>query len=105
MSDQQFDNTNRGALFRNDRRENDRQAEYNGSINVDGVEYWVNAWIKEGKKGKFFSLSVKAKQEPRRDGHDDRETVKRFTDAAEKSFPGAKVTRDSRDDLDSDIPF
>lgn len=54
---------NSGALFRNDRREEgSRQPEYSGNITVDGVEYWLSAWIKEGQKGKFFSLAVKPKQ-------------------------------------------
>jgi hypothetical protein len=59
----EYDNTNRGSLFKNDKRENDSQATHTGSINVDGVEYWLNAWVKTSKAGrKFFSLSVKPKQ-------------------------------------------
>ena len=57
----EYDNTNRGALFKNTRREKDSHPEYNGTINVDGVDYWLSAWVKDGQKGKFFSLSVKAK--------------------------------------------
>ena len=59
---QQYDNTNRGALFRNNRKEQDSQPDHTGSINVDGKEYFLNAWIKTSQSGnKFFSLSVKPK--------------------------------------------
>ena len=61
----EYDNTNRGSLFKNTKKEEDRHPDYNGSINVEGTEYWLNAWIKESKKDgtKFFSLSVKEKQD------------------------------------------
>ena len=59
----EYDNTNKGALFKNEKREKDTHPQYTGSINVDGVDYWLSAWLKEGKNGKFFSLSVKAKDD------------------------------------------
>jgi hypothetical protein len=61
----EYDNTNKGSLFRNNKKEEDRHPDFNGSINVEGTEYWLNAWIKESKKDgtKFFSLSVKEKQD------------------------------------------
>lgn len=58
----QYDDTNRGVLFRNDRRENDRQPTHTGHINIEGREYWLSAWVKEGQKGKYFSLSAKPKE-------------------------------------------
>ena len=62
---QQYDNTDRGVLFKNDRKENDNQPDYKGSVNVGGVEFWLSAWIKESpQKGKCMSLSVKAKDAP-----------------------------------------
>lgn len=64
MSD--YDNTNRGALFKNERRESDNHPQYTGSINVDGQDYWLSAWLKDGKSGKFFSLSVKPKDAPKK---------------------------------------
>lgn len=56
-----YDNTNRGALFTNERKEADNHPDFTGSINVNGVEYYLNAWQKDGKKGPFLSLSVKQK--------------------------------------------
>lgn len=59
----EYNNENRGALFKNTKREKDTHPEYNGSLNVGGVEYWISAWVKDGKSGKFFSLSVKEKDD------------------------------------------
>ena len=57
-----YDNTNRGVLFRNDRKETETQPDFTGSIDVGGVDHYLSAWVKESKQGKkFFSLSVKAK--------------------------------------------
>lgn len=60
----EYDNTDRGVLFKNDRKEQEKHPDYRGSINVGGVDYWLSAWIKEGNRGKFMSLSVKPKDAP-----------------------------------------
>jgi len=71
MSDKEYDNTNRGALFRNDRKQQDTHPDHQGSINVGGVDYWLSAWVKTSKKGqKFFSLSVKPKEQRPGDHHE-----------------------------------
>lgn len=59
----QYDETNRFALFKNERKEKDTHPDMTGTINVDGVEYYLNAWTKEGKKGKFLSGSIKLKED------------------------------------------
>jgi hypothetical protein len=63
----EYDNTNRGILSKNQNKTADNHPEYSGSLNVDGTDYWLSAWIKESKKDgkKFFSLSVKPKDAPK----------------------------------------
>ena len=62
-----YDNTNRGVLFRNDRKESDRHPDYSGSVNVEGVEFFFSGWIKEAGPNsknpgsKFLSVSVSKK--------------------------------------------
>ena len=64
----QYDNTNSGALFANDNRKTDKHPTHTGTINVDGKDYWLSAWVKESKAGRrFFSLSVKPKEDQRGD--------------------------------------
>jgi hypothetical protein len=62
MEKRQYDNS--GILFKNEDKESDKHPDYKGNITVSGVEYWLSAWIKQGKKAKFMSLSVKAKDAP-----------------------------------------
>lgn len=84
---QQYDDTNRGALFRNDKKETANHPDYMGSVNVEGTDFRVSSWIKESKNGtKYMSLSVTRKdsQAP--------------ASNAPKPAPQAA-------DLDSDIPF
>lgn len=62
----EYDNTNSGALFKNKDKDeaHPNWADYQGSINVDGTDYWINAWLKKSKKGEnYMSLSVKPKGE------------------------------------------
>jgi hypothetical protein len=59
-----YDNTNRGTLGRNKRKEQDSHPDYSGKINVDGRDYWLSGWLKESNGEKFFSLSVKPKDGP-----------------------------------------
>jgi uncharacterized protein (DUF736 family) len=57
-----FDDTNRGVLFREEKKSEPADRDYSGSINIGGTEYWLSGWIKTSKKGsKFLSLSVKPK--------------------------------------------
>jgi hypothetical protein len=58
-----YDNTNRWTLNKNDRKERPNHPGYKGAINVDGVDYWLDGWIKDGANGKFISGSIKPKEQ------------------------------------------
>lgn len=63
----QYDNTNRGSLFKNDKKTEEKHPDLSGSVNIEGVEYWISGWSKVSKGGqKFISLSVRQKQEQTR---------------------------------------
>lgn len=95
----QYDNSNRGVLFKNDKKGHESRPDYRGEINIskgmfdacsrDG-KLELSAWLKESKSGeKFMSLTVK-------------ETYKK-DDAA----PASKGTppKSDAEDFDSDITF
>jgi len=55
-----YDNTNSGALFINDRKTTERHPDWNGKLNINGTDYWLSGWKKQGQKGPFLSLSLGA---------------------------------------------
>lgn len=84
-----YDNTNSGVLFKNDRKQKDSHPDYQGQINVNGTDYWLSAWIKASKDGtKRMSLAVKPKE-----AKDDRRPER-----------GAQAAT-APADLDDDLPF
>ena len=62
----EYDNTNRGSIWKNDKKDTDKHPDFTGTLNVEGKEYYVSAWKrKEGasEKAPALSFSVKAKEQ------------------------------------------
>lgn len=59
-----YDNNQRGALFKNKKKETDNHPDYTGSAEVDNREFFVSAWVKKSKKGmNYMSLTFTPKDE------------------------------------------
>lgn len=86
-----YDKTNTGILGKNDRKTEDTHPTHTGSINVNGTEFWLNAWVKERTdgSGRFFSLTVKPKAPP----------------PSRQAPRQVERTGTGFDSLDSEIPF
>lgn len=91
------DYNNCGILFKNDDKQTEKHPDYRGDALIDGEEYWLSGWIKEGRKGKFLSLAFKLK-EPRK--------AQSAAPVASKPLASPTPARSSRhlDDPD-EIPF
>ena len=50
-----------GSLFKNEKKTEEKHPQMQGSCLIDGVEYYVSAWTKEGAKGRWQSLAFKRK--------------------------------------------
>lgn len=49
-----------GTIFKNSKKEKETQPDYRGEIiTPSGEKLEIALWVKEGKKGKFFSAAIK----------------------------------------------
>jgi hypothetical protein len=53
---------NSGILFNNKNKKEDKHPAYTGTATINGVAYELASWIKEGKAGKFMTISFKVKE-------------------------------------------
>lgn len=86
-----YDNTNKGSIWKNDKKANDNHPDFTGSINVDGVDYWVSAWKRKecaNAKAPALTFSLKLKDS-----------------AITKPKTPSNEQKSGFDDFESDIPF
>lgn len=61
-----FDNELKGVLFKNDDKETDKHPDYKGSATIEGVDYFMDAWINTADSGrKYMSFRFKQKGKPK----------------------------------------
>lgn len=51
-----------GILSKNDKKTQQNHPDYKGNATINGDEYWLSAWIKQGKKAKFMSFAFTPKE-------------------------------------------
>ena len=89
-----YDNTNRGSIWKNKKKEKDTHPDFTGSLDVNGVAYWVNAWKRKddaSPEAPALTFSVRPK--------DDKPAAESKPAARRSS---AEIGRDTMDD---EIPF
>lgn len=91
-----FDNTNDGAIFPNDKKRNENSPNLTGSVCIvcehcgAKSDYWTSAWVKFSKAGrKFMSLAFNPKEERK----------------AKPKKAGDPYSIEPDTDFDDDIPF
>jgi hypothetical protein len=86
-----YDNNNRGSIWKNEDRKSDTHPQFKGSAEVNGVEYWVSGWLRKADanpKAPAMSFSFTAKEQQSQQSQ-----------AAPKQAPANDF------DLDESIPF
>ena len=61
-----YDNNNRGSIWKNEDRKSETHPQFKGSAEVNGVEYWVSGWLRKADanpKAPAMSFSFQAKEQ------------------------------------------
>lgn len=60
----EYDDTNTFVLFKNDKKDNDKQPDMRGTLDVDGEKFYISCWFNENQKvGKFIKGRLRPKDE------------------------------------------
>jgi hypothetical protein len=83
-------------IFKNDKKDGESHPDYKGQINVKGETLDIALWVKEGKKGKFFSGKV---SEPWKKPEPAQPPASDFQSPPPKFDQQAGIDTDNGDDL------
>jgi hypothetical protein len=85
-----YDNTNRGSIWKNEKKTEPNHPDFTGELNVAGIEYWVSAWKrKEGAKptAPALSFSIKIKEPKGQQARQDAPSSSRPSSDYEEEVP------------------
>lgn len=81
------------TLFKNERKENDRQPDYKGrGCGLDGQPLEIAGWLRQGQRGTFMSIRISVPRD-----HGD-------TDPGNPATPAAPAPEGAKNEL-PDLPF
>lgn len=75
-----YDDTNKGAVWKNDDKKTANHPDFKGSLNVEGVDYWVSGWLRDPEgnpKAPSLKFSIQKK---------DAETTRQAAEPANADF-------------------
>lgn len=107
----QYDNTNRGSIWKNDKKERDTHPDFKGSLNVEGIEYWVSAWRRKpdaNPNAPALSFSVQPKDQQSQQQSQQRPAPQQQRQPAQQqrqTEPRQQAPAGQFDDFYDDIPF
>jgi hypothetical protein len=96
-----YDNNLTGVLFKNDKGDNEKRPDYKGSSEIEGVQYWVSAWIRDTAKGKCLSMKYERKEQQTAAAP----TAERPAPARQPAPQGSTRNAAPQDAFDDEIPF
>jgi hypothetical protein len=97
--EEEYDNTNHGVLFKNDRKKTKNHPDYTGSFtDSEGNDFWLAGWVKESREGqKYISIAATAKEE--KEEEEDEEEEEEEDETPRKKGKGKKSKKSD------DLPF
>lgn len=81
-----YDNTNRFVLFKNDKKQDERSSDLNGTINVNGVDHFFDAWVTV-ENGKLTRINGKIGKVKNKQADKPRENVSSKTNFDDDNIP------------------
>lgn len=103
MSGRYPDPVGKGSLERVEQKRSEKSPDFKGRITIEGKEYWLSGWDRDGRNGPFISLSVEPKLARDYPGASRNPPAQHATNG--NTTTGRNAPAQAEADFDDDIPF